>query len=58
MHPDQFVILNYPNAKTVMNSINELTYHCSILDAMCLDETAKVQTCRRNKQIFCSIDSG
>jgi UV DNA damage endonuclease len=43
MHPDQFVILNSPNAKTVMNSINELTYHCSILDAMGLDETAKVQ---------------
>jgi UV DNA damage endonuclease len=43
MHPDQFVILNSPNAKTVKNSINELKYHCSILDAMCLDETAKVQ---------------
>jgi UV DNA damage endonuclease len=43
MHPDQFVILNSPNTKTVENSINELKYHCSILDAMCLDETAKVQ---------------
>ena len=43
MHPDQFVILNSPNAKTVKNSINELKYHCNILDAMCLDETAKVQ---------------
>jgi UV DNA damage endonuclease len=43
MHPDQFVILNSPNAKTVENSINELKYHCSILDAMCLDETAKIQ---------------
>jgi UV DNA damage endonuclease len=43
MHPDQFVILNSPNTKTVENSINELKYHCSILDAMRLDETAKVQ---------------
>ena len=43
MHPDQFVILNSPNTKTVENSINELKYHCNILDAMCLDETAKIQ---------------
>ena len=43
MHPDQFVILNSPNTKTVKNSINELKYHCSILDAMYLDETAKIQ---------------
>jgi UV DNA damage endonuclease len=43
MHPDQFVILNSPNTKTVENSINELKYHSSVLDAMCLDETAKIQ---------------
>jgi UV DNA damage endonuclease len=43
MHPDQFVILNSPNTTTVKNSINELKYHSSILDAMCLDETAKIQ---------------
>ena len=43
MHPDQFVILNSPNTRIVKNSINELKYHCSILDAMCLDETAKIQ---------------
>ena len=43
MHPDQFVILNSPNGKIVENSINELKYHCRVLDAMCLDETAKVQ---------------
>jgi UV DNA damage endonuclease len=43
MHPDQFVILNSPITKTVENSINELKYHSSILDAMCLDETAKIQ---------------
>ena len=43
MHPDQFVILNSSNTKIIENSFNELKYHCNILDAMCLDETAKVQ---------------
>jgi UV DNA damage endonuclease len=43
MHPDQFVVLNSPNEKIVQNSINELIYHCKILDTMRLDETAKVQ---------------
>src|SRR5918994_126538 len=43
MHPDQFVILNSPNNEVLTNSINELRYHCKILDAMRLDITAKVQ---------------
>jgi UV DNA damage endonuclease len=43
MHPDQFVVLNSPNEKIVQDSINELIYHCKILDTMRLDETAKVQ---------------
>jgi UV DNA damage endonuclease len=43
MYPDQFVVLNSPNEKTVQNSIRELNYHCKLLDTMCLDETAKVQ---------------
>jgi UV DNA damage endonuclease len=43
MHPDQFVILNSSNDKVTDNSINELKYHCNILDAMDLDQTAKVQ---------------
>jgi UV DNA damage endonuclease len=43
MHPDQFVILNSSNEKVIDNSINELKYHCNILDAMDLDQTAKVQ---------------
>ena len=43
MHPDQFVILNSSNEKVTENSINELKYHCNILDAMDLDQTAKVQ---------------
>jgi UV DNA damage endonuclease len=43
MHPDQFVILNSPSSKIVENSINELKYHCRVLDEMDLDATAKVQ---------------
>ena len=43
MHPDQFVILNSSNEKVIDNSISELQYHCDILDAMDLDQTAKVQ---------------
>jgi UV DNA damage endonuclease len=43
MHPDQFVVLNSPNEETVHNSIRELKYQCNLLDAMCIDETAKVQ---------------
>ncbi len=43
MHPDQFVILNSPNNAIIDSSINELRYHCKVLDAMQLDETAKVQ---------------
>lgn len=43
MHPDQFVILNSPNCTIIENSINELKYHCKVLDVMRLDETAKVQ---------------
>ena len=43
MHPDQFVILNSPNSAIINSSISELKYHCKVLDAMHLDETAKVQ---------------
>ena len=43
MHPDQFVILNAKNEEIIERSINELIYHCKFLDAMKLDETAKVQ---------------
>ena len=47
MHPDQFIVLNSPNEKIVQNSIDELIYHCKILDTMRLDETATANTCRR-----------
>ncbi|MHC2990983.1 UV damage repair endonuclease UvdE [Pontibacter sp. HJ8] len=43
MHPDQFVVLNSPNANTVKNSIAELVYQGTILDLMGLDATAKLQ---------------
>ncbi|MGA8085092.1 MAG: UV DNA damage repair endonuclease UvsE [Candidatus Nitrosopolaris sp.] len=43
MHPDQFVLINSPHEKVTQNSIRELQYHCDILDAMCLDRSAKIQ---------------
>ena len=43
MHPDQFVIINALDPDIVRRSILELQYHCDVLDAMGLDQTAKVQ---------------
>ncbi|MGA9171224.1 MAG: UV DNA damage repair endonuclease UvsE [Nitrososphaeraceae archaeon] len=43
MHPDQFVVINSPSEKIVNSSINELKYHCRVLDCMNLAETAKIQ---------------
>lgn len=43
MHPDQFVLINAKDSSIVARSIKELEYHCTLLDAMELDNTAKVQ---------------
>lgn len=43
MHPDQFVILNSKDTALVKKSIDEIEYHCTVLDLMELDQTAKVQ---------------
>jgi UV DNA damage endonuclease len=43
MHPDQFVLINSPRRDVVEKSINELGYHCRVLDAMELNASAKVQ---------------
>ena len=43
MHPDQFVLINSPNLEIVQKSISELEYHVAVLNAMKLDNTAKVQ---------------
>jgi UV DNA damage endonuclease len=43
MHPDQFVVINSPTEKIIQTSIDELKYHCRILDCMNLPETAKIQ---------------
>ncbi|MDQ1272934.1 MAG: damage endonuclease [Planctomycetota bacterium] len=43
MHPDQFVLINAKDSDIVKRSINELEYHCDLLDALGLDKTARVQ---------------
>lgn len=43
MHPDQFTVINSPDAGIVERSIAELKYHADFLDALGLDETAKIQ---------------
>ena len=43
MHPGQFTLLNSPNKKIVEKSLAELEYHADFLNAMELDNTAKIQ---------------
>ncbi len=43
MHPGQFTLLNSPSEKIVVKSLAELEYHADLLDAMSLDNTAKIQ---------------
>ncbi len=43
MHPDQFVVLNSPNKEVVKNGIREINYQIAFLDAMRLDNSAKIQ---------------
>ncbi|MCK9298071.1 MAG: UV DNA damage repair endonuclease UvsE [Methanoculleus sp.] len=43
MHPDQFVVINAKDPDIVARGVAELRYHAALLDAMHLDETAKVQ---------------
>jgi UV DNA damage endonuclease len=43
MHPDQFTLINSIDVKILERSIEELKYHCRVLDALGLDLTAKVQ---------------
>lgn len=43
MHPDQFVVINSQDALIVERSIAELKYHADFLDALGLEESAKIQ---------------
>jgi UV DNA damage endonuclease len=43
MHPDQFVVINSNNKEIVKRSVEELKYHCEVLNLMDLDSTAKIQ---------------
>jgi UV DNA damage endonuclease len=43
MHPDQFVLINALKDDVVERSVKELDYHCTVLEKMGLDSTAKIQ---------------
>ena len=43
LHPDQFVVLNSPDAGIVARSVAELQYQGAMLDLMEMDSTAKLQ---------------
>ncbi len=43
LHPDQFVVLNSPDAGIVRRSVEELVYQGKMLDLMGMDSTAKLQ---------------
>jgi UV DNA damage endonuclease len=43
LHPDQFTLINSPGESVFTRSVKELTYHCTILDLLELDTTAKIQ---------------
>jgi UV DNA damage endonuclease len=43
MHPDQFVLLNAPDAGVLQRSIADLAYQVEVLELMGLDNSAKVQ---------------
>ncbi len=43
MHPDQFVLINSNKEDVIKRSIEDLKWHCKVLDLMRLNKTAKVQ---------------
>lgn len=43
MHPDQFVLINTPNQAILRRSVADLQWHATLLNALNLDATAKIQ---------------
>jgi UV DNA damage endonuclease len=43
MHPDQFALINSPSEAIFKSTVRELVYHVAVLNAMQLDDDAKIQ---------------
>ena len=42
MHPGQYTVLNSPDEQVVQRAVEDLMYHCRVLDAMKLDASNKI----------------
>jgi UV DNA damage endonuclease len=43
LHPDQFTLINSPDEDVFARSVQELVYHCTILELLGLGDSAKIQ---------------
>jgi UV DNA damage endonuclease len=43
LHPDQFTLINSPDEEVFARSVEELVYHCTILELMGLGDSSKIQ---------------
>lgn len=43
-HPDHYTLINSPRQEVFVSSLADLEHHCSVLEAMGLDESAKLIT--------------
>lgn len=42
MHPGQYTVLNSPNTEVVMRAVQDLTYHCRVLDSLFVGSSHKI----------------
>lgn len=42
MHPGQYTVLNSPDPRVVERAVEDLRYHCRLLDCLCTDASSKI----------------